>query len=86
MASSPAPPTSFLSSSFLLPSSATCEPIPNSGEERVLALGPLRTSGNSTRYLVPYAEVLQGPDNDEIRLHWQEPVKGGVQVILRMDG
>ncbi|MEW2914300.1 right-handed parallel beta-helix repeat-containing protein [Leisingera sp. JC11] len=53
--------------------------------DSVVALGPLQTSGNSTRYITPYAEVLQGTNQDEIRLHWQEAVKGEVQVLMRMD-
>ncbi|MBY6068792.1 right-handed parallel beta-helix repeat-containing protein [Leisingera aquaemixtae] len=53
--------------------------------DSVMALGPLQTSGNSTRYIAPYAEVLQGADSDEIRLRWQEAVKGEVQVLIRMD-
>ena len=53
--------------------------------DSVIPLGPLQTSGNSTRYLAPYTEVLQGSGNDEIRLRWGESVKGEVQVIMRMD-
>lgn len=53
--------------------------------DSVVALGPLRTSGNSTRYITPYAEVEQGSGNDQIRLRWQEAVKGEVQVLMRMD-
>ncbi|KIC10963.1 hypothetical protein RA19_09550 [Leisingera sp. ANG-M1] len=53
--------------------------------DSVIPMGPLRTSGNSTRYITPYTEVLQGSANDEIHLRWGEAVKGEVQVILRMD-
>ncbi|KIC17949.1 hypothetical protein [Leisingera sp. ANG-DT] len=53
--------------------------------DSVVAQGALRTSGNSIRYLAPYADVLQGSNNDEIRLRWQEAVKGEVQVLMRMD-
>ncbi|OED49035.1 hypothetical protein AB838_08730 [Rhodobacteraceae bacterium (ex Bugula neritina AB1)] len=53
--------------------------------DSVVALGPLRTGGNSVRYITPYAELEQGSGNDQIRLRWQEAVKGRVQVLMRMD-
>ncbi|WP_291729861.1 glycosyl hydrolase family 28-related protein [Leisingera sp. F5] len=53
--------------------------------DSVVPLGALKSSGNSTRYIVPYTEAQQGSNNDEIRLRWGEAVKGEVQVIMRMD-
>ena len=53
--------------------------------DSVVPLGPLQTGGNSTRHVSPYAEVLQGANQDEIRLRWPEAVKGEVQVLMRMD-
>lgn len=54
--------------------------------DSVVPQGPVRTSSNSTRYSMPYCDTLQGADNDEIRLRWEEALKGEVQVLLRMDG
>ncbi|MFY0309921.1 right-handed parallel beta-helix repeat-containing protein [Leisingera sp. D0M16] len=54
--------------------------------DSVVPLGPVRTSGNSNRYSMPYCNTQQGANQDEIHLRWQEAVKGEVQVLLRMDG
>lgn len=53
--------------------------------DSVAAQGALRTGGNSIRYITPYADVLQGANQDQIRLRWQEAVKGEVLVLMRMD-
>ncbi|WP_411351442.1 right-handed parallel beta-helix repeat-containing protein [Leisingera aquaemixtae] len=53
--------------------------------DSVVPQGPVRTGGNSTRYSMPYCDTQQGANNDEIRLRWQEALKGEVQVLLRMD-
>ena len=54
--------------------------------DSVVPQGPLRTGGNSTRYSTPYCDTQLGANDDEIRLRWQEALKGEVQVLLRMDG
>ncbi|UWQ62019.1 right-handed parallel beta-helix repeat-containing protein [Leisingera caerulea] len=53
--------------------------------DSVVPQGPVRTGGNSNRYSMPYCDTQQGANNDEIRLRWQEALKGEVQVLLRMD-
>ena len=53
--------------------------------DAVTAMGPIRTSGGGTRYATPYVEVEQGSNRDQIRLRWEEALRGEVQVIVRVD-
>ncbi|MDE4176431.1 glycosyl hydrolase family 28-related protein [Phaeobacter sp. PT47_59] len=53
--------------------------------DAVTALGPIRTGGGSSRYAMPYVQVEQGGNRDQIRLNWEEAVRGEVQVIVRVD-
>jgi hypothetical protein len=53
--------------------------------DAVAAIGPIRTGGGSTRYATPYIEVEQGSNRDQVRLRWQEALRGEVQVIVRVD-
>jgi hypothetical protein len=53
--------------------------------ESVLAQGALRNSNNVRQWETPYADVAQGGNRDQIRLNWETPVRGRVQVSVRMD-
>ena len=53
--------------------------------DAVTALGAIRTSGGSSRYVMPYADVEQGSNKDQIRLNWGEALHGEVQVVVRID-
>ena len=53
--------------------------------ESVLAQGALRNSNNVRQWETPYADVAQGGNRDQIRLNWETPVRGRVQVTVRMD-
>lgn len=54
--------------------------------DAVTAQGRIRTSGGSTRYIMPYAEVEKGSNRDQVTLHWGEAVHGEVKVTVRVDG
>ena len=53
--------------------------------ESVLAQGALRNSNNVRQWETPYADVAQGGNRDQVRLNWSTPVRGRVQVTVRMD-
>lgn len=53
--------------------------------EAVTPEGAIRDSGGAVHYGMPYAEVQQGPDKDQVHLRWQVPVDGTVVVRLRID-
>ena len=55
------------------------------GVDSVIALGPITTSGGSSRHAMPYANLEQGSNKDQVDLVWEESVKGEVQLTLRMD-
>ncbi len=53
--------------------------------ESVVATTRLRTSGNQTRWAVPYIELQQGSNGDQLRLQWEEALHGEVTVKLSMN-
>jgi len=55
------------------------------GVDSVIALGAITTSGGSSRYAMPYADLGRGSNNDQVDLVWEEVVKGEVQLTMRMD-
>ena len=57
-----------------------------SAVDSVVALGAIRTTSNASHFGMPFAETEIGPNGDQIRLNWQEPVRGKVNVTVRMDG
>lgn len=63
--------------------------LPFGGEARtvtsVVMEGPPRDSSNASRYEMPYAEVRQGVNNDEVRLRWPQATRGRALVTVRVD-
>ena len=55
------------------------------GVDSVIALGAITTSGGSSRYAMPYADLEQGSNKDQVGLVWEEAVRGEVQLTLRLD-
>jgi len=55
------------------------------GVDSVIALGAITTSGGSSRYAMPYADLEQGSNKDQVDLVWEESVRGEVQLTMRMD-
>jgi len=53
--------------------------------DSVVALGKITNGSGATVYSMPYVQTEQGPGKDEIKLVWQEPVKGDVMVSVRID-
>ncbi|SFR12981.1 glycosyl hydrolase family 28-related protein [Poseidonocella sedimentorum] len=47
--------------------------------------GPLTNDSGGVRFVAPYADVEQGPNGDQVHLVWPEPVRGTVQLTMRMD-
>ena len=47
--------------------------------------GRLRDSGNGYRYDNPHTEGLRGPDMDKVDLTFSAPVRGAVNLTVRMD-
>ncbi|WP_179378281.1 glycosyl hydrolase family 28-related protein [Jannaschia marina] len=63
--------------------------LPFRGEAKVvtafLADGAIRRSNNTAVYVAPYSSARIGSDNQSIRLHWPESVKGRGFVTVRCD-
>ena len=53
--------------------------------DSVVALDKIRNSQNATVFTTPYALREMGANKDEVRLVWDQPVRGEVSVILRID-
>ncbi len=53
--------------------------------EAIVALGPIRNSSNVVQYVMPYAQLNQGANRDQIRITWPSAVRGRVHVKVRMD-
>jgi len=51
----------------------------------LVALGKIQNAQNDTVFSMPYVETEQGANMDEIRLVWEEPVKGKVAISVRID-
>ncbi|MFY0596687.1 MAG: right-handed parallel beta-helix repeat-containing protein [Cognatishimia sp.] len=52
--------------------------------ESVVTTGRLRTSNNQTRWTVPYVDLQQGTNGDQLRLNWEEPLHGEVTMRVSM--
>lgn len=52
--------------------------------ESVVAVSPLRTSTNATRWAVPYVDLQQGAEGDQLHLNWEEALSGEVAVKVSM--
>ncbi len=51
----------------------------------ILPAGPLRDAGNNVVHVAPYYQAKQGPDSNQIRLQFGQPVSGTVTVMVRID-
>ena len=67
----------------------TNEKLPFNGQtlavDSVVVLGRIRNSSNSVVFLSPAADTRKGSNFDQVQLTWQQPVRGAVQVAIRMD-
>jgi hypothetical protein len=63
--------------------------LPFGGQARsiasVVVTERLRTASNSTRWATPYVDLQQGSNGDQIRLNWQEELRGEVTVSVSMN-
>jgi len=55
------------------------------GVDSIVALDKITNVSGATVYSMPYVKTEQGVDQDEIRLVWDQPVKGKVAVSVRVD-
>ncbi|XDA98675.1 glycosyl hydrolase family 28-related protein [Sulfitobacter sp. LCG007] len=53
--------------------------------DAVVAMGPVRNASNDIRFTVPHALAGMGGDGSDAHLVWQEPLRGEVQLTLRID-
>ena len=53
--------------------------------DSVVALGRIRNSSNSVVFPSPAADIRKGVNFDQFQLTWEQPVRGTVQVVVRMD-
>ncbi|MGJ8628091.1 MAG: glycosyl hydrolase family 28-related protein [Sulfitobacter sp.] len=51
----------------------------------VVARGPIRNASNVTQFDMPYVQQIQGSNRNHIKVIWPTPVRGTVQVVVRMD-
>ena len=47
--------------------------------------GAIRNASNVRQFDMPHAEVEQGPNRDQVGLIWRTPVKGTMNLTVRMD-
>ena len=53
--------------------------------ESVQPIGPIRDAGNAVRHVQPYVNLKQGPNDDQVEVVWDQPLRGEVAVKVRMD-
>ena len=53
--------------------------------EALVARGRIEDGAGNAVHTMPYVEVEQGANGDEVYLHWEKPVKGQVWLKARMD-
>ena len=53
--------------------------------ESAIPEGPIARADGSAQFGTPYYLPRQGPERDQITLHWPEPVSGSVRVTVRID-
>jgi hypothetical protein len=53
--------------------------------DSVVALGAILNGSGQTNFVAPHATVAQGTNGDQVALNWGAPVRGTVQLSLRMD-
>ncbi len=53
--------------------------------ESVVAEGAIRNSANVRRYEMPYVELNEGAEKDEVHVKWEQAVRGTVVVTMRVD-
>lgn len=56
------------------------------GVDSVSPIGAIRNGGGAAIFSMPYAEVLQGAQDNLATLKWPQAVKGKATVTLRIDG
>lgn len=55
------------------------------GAEGLTAVGPIETNAGADRFEMPYVQLQQGTNGDEIGIRWSEALKGKVQLRVRSD-
>ncbi|AXI48087.1 hypothetical protein C1J03_20045 [Sulfitobacter sp. SK012] len=53
--------------------------------DSLVAKNTIRNAANQVVDTMPYIRAQQGPNNDQIHLIWDQPVRGTVQLTVRMD-
>lgn len=53
--------------------------------DSVLVVGRLRNSSSTVVFPTPATDIRQGANSDQFKLSWEEPVRGVVQLVVRMD-
>jgi hypothetical protein len=53
--------------------------------DSVVVVGRICNSSNSVVFPTPYVDLRQGSNLDQIKLTWEQPVRGVMQVAIRMD-
>ena len=53
--------------------------------DSVISIGGIRNASNVRQFVMPYVEVQQGANRDQIQLVWPTAVRGRVQAAVRMD-
>lgn len=51
----------------------------------VVATARIKNNNNVTEWTMPYVDTEEGPNGDRVNLHWEKPVSGKVNVLMRMD-
>ncbi len=55
------------------------------GVDSIVPLGKIQDAGSNVVFALPYAQVEQGANRDQVKLVWDQPVRGKVALSVRMD-
>ncbi|MGR3492753.1 MAG: right-handed parallel beta-helix repeat-containing protein, partial [Shimia sp.] len=53
--------------------------------ESIVPLGAITDSSGARSHAMPYTQVRQGTNQDQIKVNWDRPVKGEIQLVARVD-
>lgn len=53
--------------------------------ESILPAGPLRDASGDIAFIAPFYNARQGPDGNQVRVQFGQPVRGAITMVVRID-
>ena len=53
--------------------------------ESIVPEGAIREGDGTAHFGIPYYDAKEGPNNDQVNLRWEKPVRGTVTMRVRID-